>query len=188
MATVVPRHGASSLQVRRSPKLPSRSSSARLLMAFCRDGAAASAPRLARLMSVLVPEGRTAAGKSMNWARQDSNLGRLRQRVYSPPPLSTWVHAPDRQRPSGRAHRIAIRRISAPLKRGVSPSAPSRPVPRVLCNRNRGRAALGRGDRRVEGGEAENHCLFPRPRPLGWLDSGAGLDRVPVPAGTAGIA
>ena len=50
-----------------------------------------------------------------NWARQDSNLGRRCQRVYSPSPLATWVHAPDRKRRNGRADRIEL--ASIPVNR-----------------------------------------------------------------------
>lgn len=41
----------------------------------------------------------TPIAASHDWARQDSNLRRQCQRVYSPSPLATWVHAPDFQSP-----------------------------------------------------------------------------------------
>ena len=35
----------------------------------------------------------------MKWAREDSNLRRHCQQIYSLPPLATWVHAPIRNNP-----------------------------------------------------------------------------------------
>ncbi len=61
-----------------------------------------------------------------NWAEMDSNHRRQSQRIYSPPPLATWVSA----RLLNRTHSIArFHPLASCATRNYHPAQPSQPLP-----------------------------------------------------------